>query len=401
MIEEAEARDQILAAVPPTVAEMVPVDAVLGRFAAQEVVARVAIPGFDNSAMDGYAVRAADAVAGARLRVVGEQPAGIGLELKLGSGEAIRIFTGAPMPDGADAVVMQEDTEREGEVVKVVEGVSERGEFVRRRGGDLCEGQRILAVGGRLTPQRIGLLASQGMAEISVGKLPRIGVLSTGDELVQAGRELGAGEIYDSNGLMLASMAQRLMPGALSVRRYHARDEISEMRAVLERALDENEALVIAGGVSVGDRDLVRPALTDCGVDTGFWRVRLKPGKPFMFGSGDAGRKLVFGLPGNPVSAFVTFEVFVAPALRQWMGAREGEVLPKPIRMVLGEAVANPGDRPHYIRGILDWATGQFFATGMQQSHALNGLARADALLRLGAGESLDEGAEVSVFPVA
>ena len=196
-------------------------------------------------------------------------------------------------------------------------------------------------------------------------------------------------------------MAQRLMPGAVAVRRYHARDEMSELRSVLTRALDESDVLVIAGGVSVGERDLVRPALAECGVETGFWRVRLKPGKPFLFGRGDAGHKLVFGLPGNPVSAFVTFEVFVAPALRKWMGARQDEVLPRSIRMRLGEPVENRGDRPHYIRGILDWGRGQFLPTGMQQSHALNGLARADALLRLKPGEALESGVDVPVFPVA
>jgi len=401
MIEEAEARDRILAAVPAPVPEAVALEAALGRYSMEEILAGVAIPAFDNSAMDGYAVRAEDATAGAELRVTGEQPAGACAGLVLGFGEAIRIFTGAPMPEGADAVVMQEDTERDGNLVRVIEAVAEPGEFVRRRGSDLCEGQRVLSVGDRLSAQRIGLLASQGIAELTVGQLPRVAVVSTGDELVAAGRELGDGQIYDSNGIMLASMAQRLIPGGGTVRRYHARDEMSDLRSVLARALEECEVLVIAGGVSVGDRDLVRPALAESGVETGFWKVRLKPGKPFLFGQGGAGRKLVFGLPGNPVSAFVTFEVFVVPALRRWMGAREDEALPRPIRMELAEAVENPGDRPHYVRGILDWQGGRFSPTGMQQSHALNGLARADALLRLAAGESLAAGIEVSVFPVA
>ena len=401
MIEEAEARDRILAAVPAPVPEAVALEAALGRYSLEEILAGVAIPAFDNSGMDGYAVRAEDATAGAELRVTGEQPAGACAGLVLGLGEAIRIFTGAPLPEGADAVVMQEDTERDGSLVRVIEAVAEPGEFVRRRGSDLCEGQRVLSVGDRLSAQRIGLLASQGIAELVVGQLPRVAVVSTGDELVAAGGELGDGQIYDSNGIMLASMAQRLIPGGGTVRRYHARDEMSDLRSVLARALEECEVLVIAGGVSVGDRDLVRPALAESGVETGFWKVRLKPGKPFLFGQGGAGRKLVFGLPGNPVSAFVTFEVFVAPALRRWMGAREDEALPWPIRMELAEAVENPGDRPHYVRGILDWQGGRFSPTGMQQSHALNGLASADALLRLAPGESLAAGIEVSVFPVA
>ncbi|MFT5108912.1 MAG: molybdopterin molybdotransferase, partial [Pseudoalteromonas tetraodonis] len=387
MIEEEDARAQILASVAETAVEAIPLDESLGRFVARDVIAQVAIPGFDNSAMDGYAVRAADAIAGAELRVVGEQPAGRALGLVLGKGEAIRIFTGAPMPQGADAVVMQEDAEREGEMVRIVEAAEGVGEFVRIRGSDLCEGQRILSRGDRLTAQRIGLLASQGMAEVAVGGLPRIGILSTGDELVEPGKPLGDGEIYNSNSLMLAMMARRLMPGgALAVKRYHALDEMAALEEVIARALDENDILVIAGGVSVGDRDLVKPVLERCGVETGFWRVRLKPGKPFLFGRGDSGRKLIFGLPGNPVSAFVTFEVFVAPALRRWMGAREDEILPRPIPVVLTEAIRNDGDRPHYVRGILDRDGRRFLPAGMQQSHALNGLAQADGLLRVDAG---------------
>ena len=204
MIEEEDARAQILAAVPSSAAEVVGIDEALGRYVSQDVVARVSIPGFDNSAMDGYAVRAVDAAEGACLNVVGEQPAGGDMGLVLGEGEAIRIFTGAPMPKGADAVVMQEDTEREGDVVKITDA-AQPGEFVRRRGGDLCEGQRILAAGDRLTAQRIGLLASQGMGEVAVGRLPQVGILSTGDELIDPGRKLGSGEIYNSNSVMLAN----------------------------------------------------------------------------------------------------------------------------------------------------------------------------------------------------
>ena len=400
MIEEAQARSLILEAVRQAGSEQVPIDAALGRYAAREMLARVAIPGFDNSAMDGYAVRAAEAATGASLRVVGEQPAGRDIGLVLGEGEAIRIFTGAPMPAGADAVVMQEDVERAGEIAQILDGV-EPGEFVRRRGRDLCEGQRILADGDRLSAQGIGLLASQGIAEVAVGKLPRVGGLTTGDELVPAGGELGEGEIFNSNGVMLASMVRRLMPGALEVNGYHAADEMAALRSVLDRAMAENDVLVIAGGVSVGDRDLVKPALEAAGVETGFWRVRMKPGKPFMFGTGSGGGKLVFGLPGNPVSAFVTFEVLVAPALRKWMGAGEGEWMPQAVRAELGEAVSNSGDRPHYLRGTIDSLTGRFLPLGMQQSHALSGLARADGLLRVEDGASLEKGAVVAVFPVA
>ena len=397
MIEESEARSRILAGVPESCAEVLPLAESLGRYAAGEMLAEVALPGFDNSAMDGYAVLAAEATAGASLQLAGEQPAGKDLGLVLGGGEAIRIFTGAPMPKGANAVVMQEDVDRDGDLV-VIREASEVGEFVRFRGSDLCEGQRIIAKRDRISAQRIGLLASQGIGELSVGKLPSVGILTTGDELKVSGSELSAGEIFNSNGPMLAAMVRRIHP-AIRVTAYHGADEEVALREVVGRALAECDVLVVAGGVSVGDRDLVKPVLESCGVEMDFWKVKLKPGKPFVFGRGD--RTLVFGLPGNPVSAFVTFEVFVAPALRRWMGAREDEVLPVASEVELGAAVANRGDRPHYVRGTFEAATGKFFPIGMQQSHALNGLAQADGLLRMEAEESLEAGAVVRVFPVA
>ena len=199
---------------------------------------------------------------------------------------------------------------------------------------------------------------------------------------------------------MLAAMVRRSMPGAIEVTNFHSKDEIANLEATVTQAKSESDVLVVAGGVSVGDRDLVKEVLGRLGIETDFWRVRLKPGKPFLFGSGDDGT-MVFGLPGNPVSAFVTFEVFVAPALRAWVGARGEDVLPRAVAAELGEDVANRGDRPHYLRGILSAGSGRFFPTGTQLSHALGALARADGLLRLGAGQKLQAGSKVSVFPVA
>jgi len=399
MIEEGEARRRILDRVPASGVEIVPLGRGLGRYVSGEVRARVAIPGFDNSAMDGYAVRASDAETGAVLSVVGEQPAGRDLGLMLGEGEAIRIFTGAPMPLGADAVLMQEDAERDGESVRVIDGV-ESGEFVRRRGSDLCEGQRILARGDRLNPQRIGLLASQGIAEVEVGRLPKVAILSTGDELIQPGNELAPGELYNSNAVMLAEMVRRV-ERAIVVECFHSRDELAELERTMRAALDWCDILVIAGGVSVGDRDMVKPALEAIGIDTDFWRVRIKPGKPFLFGQAPGGEKLVFGLPGNPVSAFVTFEIFVAPALRRWMGAGEDGHRLQSVRAELVGEVENRGARPHYVRGHWEATMGKFSPSGMQQSHALSGLARSNALLRMEAGEALDKGAQIDVIPVA
>ncbi|MBA3651252.1 MAG: molybdopterin molybdotransferase MoeA [Chthoniobacterales bacterium] len=389
MTSEAEALAAVLAKVSPLPGRKLPLLDSLGRFAGCDLLATRALPPFDNSDMDGYAVQAASGAKEARLRVIGEQPAGADRGLTTGAGEAIRIFTGAPLPAGTDAIVMQEDVRREGDWITVECGV-EPGEFIRHRGADLAEGQKILARGEPVGAQTMALLAAQGMAEIEVGGAPRAAIISTGDELVPVGSTPRPGQLFESNALMLRALA--LGAGAEVPLVEHCPDNLARMTELFRRGI-ENDALIVSGGVSVGDHDLVKPALRAVGAEIDLWRVSIKPGKPFLFGR--AGRCALFGLPGNPVSAFVTFLKFVRPALRKMSGAGEENIGLRRIPARLAAEVANDGERPHYLRGRLQG--GVFTVSGLQESHALFGLSRANALLRVASGEKFAAGAIVEV----
>ncbi len=361
----------------------------LGKFAARDLFAQRALPPFDNSAMDGYAVQAGSCRSGARLSVIGEQPAGADRGLTIGAGEAIRIFTGAPLPGGADAVIMQEDVTREGATI-VAQCDAEPGEFIRRAGADLAVGQKILTRGEKIAPQTVAILASQGITEVAVGGVPRVAIVSTGDELARPGKTPQAGEIFESNSLMLHALA--LGAGAEVTLREHCPDDLERMTEIFRSGL-ESDALIVSGGVSVGDHDFVKPALRELGAAIDLWRVAIKPGKPFLFGR--AGECCIFGLPGNPVSAFVTFLKFVRPALLKMSGAADENLGLRTASARLATEVANDGNRPHYLRGRLQG--GVFTVTGRQESHALFGLSRANALLRVASGEKFAAGAIVSV----
>lgn len=390
LLSEADALGRILAGARPLPAESATLLDALGRFAGAQVSATCALPGFDNSAMDGYAVGEA-LPAGARLRVEGVQPAGADRGLRVRPGTAIRIFTGAPLPHGTAAVVMQEDVDRDGEEIVVREEIS-AGEFIRRAGADLARGQTLFEAGARLTPGRLALLASQGVGEVMVGPRARVAILTTGDELRQPGESLGPGEIYESNGTMLAALTASV--GAIPLRLGSAGDERSALDAKVAAGLSAADALVIAGGVSVGERDLVKEVLAAAGVEIDLWRVKVKPGKPFLYGRAPAEGSLVFGLPGNPVSAFVTFALFVRPALLQMMGAGPAELTLPSGSATAGAELRNAGDRPHYQHGTVD-DEGRFRPAGMQQSHALFGLSRSDALVRVEAGVTVRAGESV------
>jgi molybdopterin molybdotransferase len=392
VITEDQALARIIENVAPLPARTVPLIQALEKFAATEVRARVALPRFDNSAMDGYAVVAAACAGGKPQRLIGEQPAGADRGLRIEPGETIRIFTGAPIPSGADAVVMQEDVRIEGSQVFVNTTVA-TGEFIRRRGCDLSEGQKIIEAGTRLRAQELALLASQGFAEIEVGGEVRVTIVSTGDELVEPGGDLAAGQIFDSNSVLLRALVEKC--GVTVVRVQHCPDDAAAIERAFRDALP-NEALIVLGGVSVGARDLVKPALNAVGAQTDLWRVSVKPGKPFLFGRAD--QCAIFGLPGNPVSAFVTFLLFVRPALLRMMGARDGQLPLPQTTATLSEEVSNDGDRSHYMRG--QFAGGRFSLIGRQESHALYGLSRANALLRVAPGQTLSRDARAAVFLV-
>jgi molybdopterin molybdotransferase len=390
MISEEEARKKIIESVRPLASRRIPLSQALGCFAVEEYFARLPLPTFDNSAMDGYAVIASSCTKGARLRVTGEQPAGPDRQLRISPGEAVRIFTGAPVPQTADAIVMQEDVTREGNEILVNTDVK-AGEFIRRRGCDLAEGQKILAKGERIGPATLGLLASQGFAEVMIGGEVKAAILSTGDELVKLGGNLEPGQIYESNSALLHALVQRF--GAIVKSEEHCRDERESLIEAINRGI-ENNVLIISGGVSVGEHDLVKGALHKLGAQIDVWRVAIKPGKPFVFGN--IGECLAFGLPGNPVSAFVTFLQFVRPAILKMMGATNLNLPQVPAKLTVD--LTNDSDRAHYIRGRLKH--GRFTPVGRQESHALFGLSQSNALLRLAVSQSLkaDEIVDVQIW---
>ena len=387
MIGEAEARQKVLEAIRPLTVRSVSLAAALDCFAAGDCFARWPLPNFDNSAMDGYAINAGQT--GARFRVIGEQPAGEDRQLRVGPGEAVRIFTGAPIPGGADAVIMQEEVARDGD--EIIANVNvDPGEFIRRRGCDLSEGQKILSKGDRIRSVTLALLASQGLAEVGVGGEVRVSIVSTGDELMKPGEPLKPGQIYESNSILLRALVERC--GGVVASAQHAKDDLDSLTAVLKAGI-KTPVLIITGGVSVGEHDLVQQTLRSLGGKIDIWRVAIKPGKPFLFGQ--IGECAVFGLPGNSVSAFVTFLRFVRPALLKMMGASDSVLeLPKiPARLEMD--LTNDGDRTHYFRGRLK--QGKFTPISRQESHALFGLSQSNALLQLQPGEKLASGATIEV----
>jgi molybdopterin molybdotransferase len=387
VISEEEARNRILEKIRPRHERAVLLARALDCFAARDYFARLALPAFDNSAMDGYAVVASSCKKDGRLRVIGEQSAGPDRKLRLGNGEAVRIFTGAPIPQRADAVVMQEDVTRDGNDISVNVEV-EAGEFVRQRGCDLAEGQRILAKGERISAATVALLASQGLADVLVGGKATAAVISTGDELVKPGAELQPGQIYDTNSVLLNALLLRCGVSATAVE--HCLDDRQSLGDTIKRGI-KNDVLIISGGVSVGEHDLVKEALRELDAKIDIWRVAVKPGKPFLFGN--IGDCFVFGLPGNPVSAFVTFLQFVRPAILRMMGAKDLDLPQVPAKLT--DALTNDGDRPHYIRGRLEHE--KFTPIGRQESHALFGLSQSNALLRIAVGQSLKSDEIVNV----
>jgi molybdopterin molybdotransferase len=390
LLNERETLDRVLQSVGPPGVENIQIWEAGNRVLAQDIFARVSLPRFDNSTMDGYALRAQDARSGARLSVCGEQAAGPDLALSVGQGEAIRIYTGAPIPREADAVIMQEDVDADERSILIREGVTS-GENIRVRGGDLCEGQKMASKGTLLSGPRLAAIASQGMSELPVFKRPSVAIFATGSELRSQGEPINSGEIYETNRILLA----QLVAGS------GAEGEIFDIVPDLEEAHLQSfelarsyDAMVVAGGVSVGSKDLVRPTLQKLGATLELWRVAVKPGKPFMFGR--LGSTLVFGLPGNPVSAFVTFLLFARPALWK-LGGRSSLELPR-IRARLEEELVNRGDRPHYIRGI--YHEGTFRPVGKQESHALFALSQANALCRVEPDQALDVDSFVEIIPI-
>jgi molybdenum cofactor synthesis domain-containing protein len=346
----------------------------------EDIRARFDSPPFDNSAVDGYAVRSADAEAGRIFKVVDEAPAGRPAQKEVGEGEAIKIFTGGVVPRGADAVVMVENTTGWGEEFELKKA-AEADQNLRAAGEDVRKGDLILRAGTEVGAPEIALAATQGYGELSVYRKPEVVILSTGSELVEPGtRTLSPGEIFDSNSFAL--LAQALEAGADASRMVAASDDADALRAAMEQALTSADVVVTSGGVSVGQRDLVKSTLLELGVEQVFWGVKLKPGKPVFFGTrGDA---RFFGLPGNPVSAMVCFELFVRPALMEMMG-REDKRRPR-IGVYFDEDVENRFGRMHAMRVTLTGTEKGWRAesVGAQGSGLVSSLTKADALALIG-----------------
>jgi molybdopterin molybdotransferase len=385
LIPVSDALQRILASVAqPVGAEGVSLDRAAGRTLAADVAALRTQPPFAASAMDGYAVQAADAATiPARLAVIGTSAAGHSFGGAIGPGEAVRIFTGAPLPPGADTIVIQEDTERDGDHVLVRETVV-LGRHIRPAGLDFTEGQVLLAAGQRLDARRLALAAALGHPTLPVRRKPRVAILATGDELVRPGEAAGPDQIVASNPYALQAIVERA--GGEAVDLGIARDTRDDLIRHIDRAREiEADLLVTLGGASVGEHDLVQPALVQRGMELGFWRVALRPGKPLMHGRlPNASRDmLLLGLPGNPVSSIVCGILFVVPAIRALLGdPAAGEDPSEP--GILGADLAANDQRQDYMRAALARsAEGDLIATPQrrQDSSMLATLAESESLV--------------------
>jgi molybdopterin molybdotransferase len=380
LIEYPEAVRLVLESTRRLPAENVPLLEARGLALAEDVRAKFDSPPFDNSAVDGYAVRSVDAEAGRVFRVVDEAPAGRPASKSVGEGEAIKIFTGGVIPEGADAVVMVENTTGWGEEFELKKAASP-GQNVRHSGEDVREGDVILKEGTEVGPPEIALAATQGYGKLPIFRRPKVVVLSTGTELVEPGaRDLEPGEIYDSNSFAMISQAREI--GAEARRISAASDDAGVIRDAVREAFETADVVVTSGGVSVGEKDLVKGTMLELGVEQVFWGVKFKPGKPLFFGVRDDVR--FFGLPGNPVSAMVCFELFVRPALMKTMG-REDKRRPH-IEVYFEEDVKNRFGRMHAMRVSLERTDKGWLArsVGAQGSGLVSSLTKADALALIG-----------------
>ena len=398
MLSLEAAQQRIIDSIEPLPPVTVPLADAADRFLTERLVSTVNLPGFDNSAMDGYAVRAADVSSASidtpvALRLIGRAAAGEVYSGELIPGTCVRVFTGSPLPAGADAVIMQEDTRVDGgsaTTVLMLDAVKPW-ENVRFMGEDIKVGTPLLESGSRVTPGRLQLLAATGHGTVTVGSSPQVALLSTGNELIEPGQPLAAGKLYESNRTALAALARHAgcIPCSLPI----IPDDPASTEMALRAALSRHDVVISSGGVSVGELDFVKSAFERLGGALEFWKVAIKPGRPFAFGRW--GRKLFFGLPGNPASAMVTFALLVRPALLRLQSA--GDWSMPVLRAELGESLTNSGDRRHFMRVRRD-AEGLIRSAGGQGSHQLTSLADAEGLVDVPPKTILPAGSRVSML---
>lgn len=390
MVHIEEAQQIILRHIAPLPMEELPLLQGIGRVAGEDVYAPWDIPGADNSAMDGYAFSFA-AVRGNSLLVSGNIPAGKERIPPVAAGEAVRIMTGAPLPRGCDTVVPIENVETIGDTIRIL-GDIRPGAHIRKRGEDIRAGQRAIAANSILRPQEIGMLASLGKSSVRVYRRPRVGVLATGDELLEIGSPPAPGKIINSNSYSIA--AQVVESGGEPVMLGIAEDEMERTCDRIREGI-RGELLITTGGVSVGDRDCVKEAIVALGGEINFWKVHMKPGKPVAFAILEG--KPVFALPGNPAAAMISFEVFVRPALLKMTG--HTRIFRPTVTAALTEPIANKGDRPHLIRVRVEARQDGYVAsaTGNQSSARLSSLTAANGFMKIAPGTTLPSGASVVV----
>lgn len=397
MISVEEARERIVSALAPVGPEIVSLASAWGRVLASPVAARMDKPGSDVSAMDGYALRAADCAAPpVRLSVIGAAPAGHPFRGRIGPGEAVRVFTGSVIPDGADAVVIQEDTDEGEETVEIRLSPKPRA-HVRPRAGDFAAGEVLLSPPRRLTARDVGIAASAGHAWLTVRRRPRVAILSTGDEIALPGDPVPPGGLVSSNSFVLDAIVRAAggEPMTLPI----APDDPAAIGAAVS-ALGGADLVVTSGGASIGAHDLVRPALRPLGLALDFWKIAMRPGKPFMFGR--LGGAALIGLPGNPVSATVCAILFLVPAIERLLGL--AGAAPQTLRARAGAALPANDHRADHLRARLARdADGTLVATpaALQDSSQMAILAGADALiLRAPHAGEVSAGEWVDVIPL-
>ncbi|OZI20371.1 molybdopterin molybdenumtransferase MoeA [Bordetella genomosp. 9] len=394
MLEFDDAQTRLANGAPrPSATIDAPLSAAIGLVLAQDLTATLDLPPADNSAMDGYALRHADYREGATLPIDQIVYAGHAPQA-LQPGHAARLFTGSLMPPGADTVVMQEDT-READGKLTITQAPRLGQHVRRRGEDTAAGSSLLPAGTRIGPAQVALLASQGIARVTVHPAVRVGILTTGDELVPPGQPRGAHQIYNSNGAMMAALVEGMSAQATHV--LHAQDNEAALKSAFQTLARDCDLIVSIGGVSVGDKDLVKPVLESMGASLDLWRVRMKPGKPVAMAHVDG--KPVVCLPGNPVSAFAVFTVLVSPLLRRMQGRRD--LFPQISMLTLRTDAPRHDSREEFLRvrrDVNNGGVGELQAFDRQSSGVVSSLPWATGLARIPAGHTVYDGEKVAYY---